>query len=142
MDINNKREIILKHYQNPLNKGLIENNNYIKENMNIESCIDQIELMALIENDLVKDIRFDGEACAICTSSTSIMIDTLLDKDIKEAKEIITNFENMIENKEYDKEILEQAIVYDDINKQANRKKCALLAWWGIKNIIQNYENE
>ena len=25
------------------------------------------------ENGIIKDARFDGEACAICTSSTSIM---------------------------------------------------------------------
>mgnify|MGYP003308052302 CR=1 FL=1 len=45
----------------------------------------------------IKDIRFDGEACAICTSSTSIMIKSLLNKNLKEAKNIIQNFENMIE---------------------------------------------
>ena len=40
-------------------------------------------------NNKIEDIRFDGEACAICTSSTSIMIDTLKGKTINEAKEII-----------------------------------------------------
>ena len=34
-------------------------------------------------------------------------------------------------------ELLEQAIVYNDIYKQANRKKCALLPWWGMKKIIE-----
>ena len=84
----------------------------------------------------IKDIRFDGEACAICTSATSIMIDTLKNKTVEEAQEIYQNYENMIDEKDYDENILEQAIVYHDIARQPNRKKCALLSWWGIKKIL------
>lgn len=138
MDQNTKRSIILEHYQNPKNKGLIDDDTYIKINMNNESCIDEIDLMVKLENNKIIDIKFDGEACAICTSSTSVMIDTLLYKTIEEAKEIINNFYNMIEEKEYNENILEQANVYNDIAKQPNRKKCALLAWWGIEKAINN----
>ena len=136
MDNNLKRSIILEHYQNPKNKGLINDSTYLTSNTNNESCIDEINLMAKINNNKIKDIRFDGEACAICTSSTSIMIDTLINKTIEEANEIYNNFENMINEKDFNKDILEQAIVYEDIYKQPNRKKCALLPWWGIKKII------
>lgn len=140
MDSNLKRSIILEHYQNPVNKGLIDDDTYKFINMNNESCIDEVNLMVKIEDDKIKDIRFDGEACAICTSATSIMIDTLKDKTIEEAKNICHNYENMIDEKEYEENILEQAIVYNDIYKQPNRKKCALLGWWGIKKILE--ENE
>lgn len=137
MNNNYKKEIILTHYQNPTNRGLINDDKYIKINMNSDSCIDEINLMVKLNNNVIEDIRFDGEACAICTSSTSIMIETLMGKTIKEAKEIIENYYNMIEEKEYKKELLEQAIVYEDISKQPNRKKCALLSWWGIEKIIK-----
>lgn len=136
MDSNFKRSVILEHYQNPVNKGLIEDDSYKFVNMNNESCIDEVNLMVKIEDNIIKDIRFDGEACAICTSATSIMIDTLLFKTLDEAREIYQNYENMIDEKEYDENILEQAIVYDDIYRQPNRKKCALLPWWGIKKIL------
>ena len=137
MDSNLKRELILEHYQHPKNKGLIDDDSYIKVNMNNESCIDEVDLMVKIENDIITDIRFDGEACAICTSATSIMIDTLIGKSLKEVKDIYENYNNMIEEKEYDQEILEQANAYDDIYKQPNRKKCALLPWWGIEKILK-----
>lgn len=140
MDPNLKRSIILEHYQNPLNKGLIENSDYKFINMNNESCIDEVNLMVKINDGKIEDIRFDGEACAICTSSTSIMIETLSGKKVDEAKRIYQNFENMIDEKEYDENILENAIVYNDIARQPNRKKCALLSWWGIKKILDNNE--
>lgn len=132
-----KRTIILENYQNPKNRGLIEDDSYEKKNTNSESCIDQIDLQIKVENDVVKDIRFDGEACAICTSSTSIMINSLIGKKINDALEIINNFESMINEKEYNGELLGEAIVYSDISKQPNRKKCALLTWEGTKEVLE-----
>lgn len=140
MDPNLKRSIILEHYSNPVNKGLIEDDSYIFTNTNNESCIDEINLMVKVEDGIIKDARFDGEACAICTSSTSIMIDTIIGKKVEEAKIILNNFQNMIDEKSYDENVLEQAIVYDDIYKQANRKKCALLPWWGLEKVIKKVE--
>ena len=140
MDSEIKRNIILDHYQNPRNKGLTGNKDYKTINMNNESCIDEVNLEIKVENSIIKDIKFDGEACAICTSSSSIMTDTLIGKTTEEAKKILQNFLNMLDEKPYDKEILEEAIVYDDIHKQPNRKKCALLSWWGIEKLLNELE--
>ena len=137
MDNNLKKMIILEHYENPINKGLIDDDSYIKVNMNSESCIDNIDYMVKIDNNKIVDVRFDGEACAISTSASSIIINLILNKNIEDILNIIYNYENMIEEKPYDKNVLEEANVYDDICKQANRKKCALLPWWGVKKIIK-----
>lgn len=142
MNQNLKRSIILEHYQNPKNKGLIDDDRYIRVNMNNESCIDEINLMVRVDNNKIDDIRFDGEACAICTSSTSIMIETLIGKTIDQVKDIYSNYTRMINEQDYNPDILEQAFVYDDISKQPNRKKCALLPWWGIEKIIKTIENQ
>ncbi len=135
-----KREIILDHYQNPRNRGLIEDSDYLKADTNNESCIDEIHLMVKITDDKIVDARFDGEACAICTSSTSIMVETLIGKTVEEAIQIYKNFNAMLNEEPYDKETLEQAFVYHDIYKQPNRKKCALLPWWGFEKIINQYK--
>lgn len=140
MDSNLKRTIILEHFQNPKNKGLIEDDSYKKVNVNNESCIDEVNLMIKFDKDRISDIRFDGEACAICTSATSIMIETLIGKTKEEAKRILENYANMIDEKDYDESILEQAIVYNDIARQPNRKKCALLPWWGIEKILKELD--
>ena len=136
MDQNLKREIILEHYQNPVNKGLINDDSYILVNTNNESCIDEINLMVKVENNKIVDAKFDGEACAICTSSTSVMINTIIGKTLDEAIEIYKNFNQMLNEQEYNSEILEEANAYDDIYKQPNRKKCALLPWWGFEKVV------
>lgn len=139
MDERLKREIILENYQNPKNKGLIEDSSYIKQNMDSKSCIDEIDLMAKIEDGKIIDIHFDGEACAICTSSTSIMIKELTNKTVEEANKKINNFKNMINENDYDEDLLGEEIVYENIKNEPNRKNCALLSWHGIENIINKY---
>lgn len=142
MDPNIKRSIILENYQNPKNKGLTGNKDYIKTDTSNDSCIDEIHLEVKVENGVITDIRFDGEACAICTSATSIMIHMLIGKNLNEAKKIYENYVKMIEEQEYNEDILKEAVVYSDIGKQPNRKKCALLPWWGIEKAFKEAENK
>ena len=137
MDEHLKKDIIIEHYQNPLNKGLDNTEGYKKINMNSKTCIDDLDFACKIENGVIKDIKFDGEACAISTSSASIMTELVKGKTIDEAKKIIENYENMIDEKPYDKDLLEEANCYDEIYKQPNRKKCALLPYEGLKKILE-----
>ena len=142
MDSELRRAIILDNYQNPKNRGLVNDKDYILKNTNNESCIDNLDIMVKVENNIIKDIVFDGEACAISTSATSIIIKTLLGKDVTTAKKILVNYNNMINNVEYDREILGELVVYDEIYKQANRKKCALLPSEAIEKIMEGLEDE
>ncbi len=137
MDSNLKRELILENFENPVNKGLKNDPTYIKEKMNNSSCIDSFDIELKLNGDVIEDIRFDGEACAIATSSISISIDKLIGKTKKEALEIINNYEKMINEEEYDKDLLEELNAYEDIYKQPSRKKCATLGILGIKKIIE-----
>ena len=136
MDSNLRREIILDNYQEPMNRGLIEDDSYIKTRTSSESCIDDLSFMMKIEDGVVKDIRFDGEACAISTSATSIMIRSLIGKSVEDARKILTNYSNMINEKEYDEELLGELVVYDEICKQPNRKNCALLPENAIDKML------
>ena len=137
MDKETRREIILDNYQHPMHKGLIEDNTYKRCLVKSDSCIDRIEMMIKIEDNLIKDILFDGEACAICTSATSIFIRKLIGKDINYAEKLVGEFNKMINEEEYDKELLGELNVYEDLYLQPNRKNCALLPSKVIINIIK-----
>lgn len=136
MDEELKKEIILQHYTNPINNKECNDHNYLKTNANSVSCIDNIDIYILFDNDIIKDIVFNGEACAISTSSTSILIKNIIGKTKKEAIDFINNFENMINEKEYNSEELNEAIVYDEIYKQGNRKTCAYLPYMAVKKVL------
>ena len=133
MDSDLKRSIILDNYQNPYHRMRHDNDkDYVKLNSRNVSCIDNIDLYIKIKDNKIEEISFEGEACVISISSTSIMSRLLEGKTIDEALEIIKNYSNMIEEKEYDQDVLEEAVVYDDVAKQPSRKKCATLSWQGL----------
>lgn len=137
-----KREVIMENYLHPYNKEVVNDEKYIKVNTNNESCIDNIDLYVLIDDSVIKDIKFNGEACAISTSATSIMIKKLVGKSIDEALNFINNYDKMINGEEYQKEILEEALCYNDIHKQDNRKGCALLPYRGILKALEKYKTQ
>ena len=137
MDSNIKRSIILDNYQDAKNRGIPTEDDYIKINSNNVSCIDNIDIYVKLDGDIIKDIKFEGEACVIAISSTSILSDMLIGKSLDEAKHILSNYFNMIEEGEYDKELLGEANVYDDIYKQPSRKTCATLFARGISKIVK-----
>ena len=129
----------MEHYQNPLNKDKIIGEGYEKVNSANSSCIDNIDIYILIKDNIIKDICFTGEACAISISSTSIMIKNLIGKTVDEAKNYINNFMNMVNEKKYDKTLLNEGLVYEDIYKQSSRKTCALLPYSGILKVLEKY---
>ena len=91
-----------------------------------------------MEDGIVKDIRFDGEACAIATSSLSIAIHRFIGKSKEEVLNIIDNYKKMVNEEEYDKTILEDLLAFDEIWMQESRKTCATLGINIIEDIIKN----
>ena len=142
MDKDLKRSIILDNYQDKSNRIRHDNDgSYIKTNTRINTCIDNLDLYIKINNDVIEDVSFEGEACVISTSSTNILINLIRGKSIEDAIKIIDNYKKMIDEKEYDKDILGEAIVYDDIYKQPARIKCATLSYDGIYKELVKYRD-
>ena len=138
MDKNLRREIILDNFQNPFHKKDGTFDGYIKINTNNESCIDNLDIYFKVEGGYIIDAYFNGEACAISTSATSIMLRRLIGKTILEAENLLKNYQNMINEKPYDENLLEDLIVYDEIYLQPNRKNCVLLPSKAIERLVKD----
>ena len=135
------REIIMDHYQYPHNHKLTDDEGYHQVHMASESCIDDITVQSKINPaGSIEDVRFDGVACTISTSSTSIMTELLKGKSIAEAKAIINEYFAMIEEQPYDPEQLQEAVAFNNVSKQANRIKCATIGWKAMKEMIEEWE--
>ena len=136
------RELIMDHYKYPHNHSLVDDMRYRRAHMSSESCIDDITVQADIEDGVIKDIRFDGVACTISTASTSIMSDLLKGKTVEEASDLINEYMNMVDGKEYDAAKLEEAVAMKNVYRQANRIKCATIGWNAMKQMIAESEGE
>lgn len=140
MDRDLKRSIILDNYQNP-NKKIVSGDDYIKINTRNVSCIDNLDIYLKVNNGIIEDVTFEGEACVISISSTNILINLIIGKTKEEGIYIIDNYLKMINEEEYDKEVLRELMVFDDTSKQPSRIKCATLTANGIKNFLEKEEN-
>lgn len=61
------QQVIIDHNKNPKNFGTLEHATHVAEGYN-PLCGDKVNIYLQIENDRVKDIRFNGKGCAISKS--------------------------------------------------------------------------
>ena len=136
------RQIIMDHYEYPHHHRLTAGEGYLTTHMASESCIDDIHVEARIEDGVIQDLNFDGKACTISTASTSIMADLVIGKTVDEARKIIEAYYAMIDGREYDEELLDEAVALQGVSRQANRIKCATIGWHGLEQLIKESEEE
>lgn len=142
MDTNLKREIIVDNVENPFHRGIKDKENFIKANTHNESCIDNIDLYVKIKDNKIIDAYFEGEACAITTSATSIMLKKIIGLTKEEARSLMKEYYQMIEEEAYNSDKLGELNVYSDIAKQPSRKKCATLPFQTLEKTLKISEIE
>lgn len=136
-------DLIMEHSMNSYNKKKLETCDLCEMGHN-PNCGDEIELQVKLNGDVIEDMAFSGHGCAISQASTSIMIDTLKGKTIKEAKEIIKIFIEMIKREttsEEELKKLEDAIAFRNVSNMPARVKCALLAWHTVEDMLNKNQN-
>lgn len=136
------KEILIDHYENPVNKITSKKqvkDKYLFAHTESPSCVDKIDGYILVKNNKVVDAKFGGIGCAICTSSTDLVSEAIVGKSIKEAKAFINNYYNMILGKKYTKAKLGKLIIYNTVNKQANRVKCALTGVQALEKALDKH---
>lgn len=132
------REVIMEHYKNPLNKGLVEDENYRLVNLLNPSCGDDVTVQVLIKDNQIKDARHDGHGCSICCSSASVLTNEIIDKSIDEAKEIIKQYLIMLIGEKYDDKVLKgEPLAYTGVSRFPARIRCASIAWKAMEEAIE-----
>jgi len=116
-------EIILDYYRHPRNKGTLDHP-HIKAKDSNPLCGDIIEMQLELDgNDSVKDVRFNGQGCAISQASASMLTELVKGKTLDDARNI---------SKE---EIL--SLIGGQLS--AVRLKCALLSLKVLKTGVYTY---
>jgi nitrogen fixation protein NifU and related proteins len=135
------RQVIMDHYKNPRNKGLLEDGN-LTINMNNPTCGDRIQLTMNVADGIVTDAKFEGEGCSISMSSASMMTQAIKGKKIEDAIKLSTVFSNMMQGKEYDDDLdLGDIEALQGVSKFPARIKCATLAWKAMEKGLKDDNN-
>jgi nitrogen fixation NifU-like protein len=136
------QELIIDHGTKPRNYKKIEHTHSAKGYNPL--CGDQIEIFIKIEDNLINDIAFTGKGCAISQASASILTEMLKDKPIAEAKNIFTNFCELLEISPVEANLqsanlnLVKLEALAGVKNYPSRIKCATLAWHAMQRAINS----
>ena len=81
------REYILDHYKHPRNYGELAEATIVHEEHN-PLCGDQLTLYVLVEDDIIKAVRFRGKGCAISQAAASMLSEELIGQSVEAAKQL------------------------------------------------------
>ncbi len=132
-------DMIMEESRARHNRRELEEPHIIEDGHN-PTCGDEIKLYATFDGDIISDLSFTGEGCAISQASTSMMIDLIKGKSKEEADRLIETFLGMIKREEIPEELLlelEDSIAFQNICNMPARVKCALLAWRTLQQAIK-----
>ena len=122
-------DLILDHGRHPRHQGCIDDATFILRGDN-PLCGDQLTLYLKLENDVVTDIKFSGEGCAISMASTSLMIEKCLGKTKADIKALFVAFHAMVvEAAPANETVLQKLVALQGVVQYPMRVKCATLAW-------------
>jgi nitrogen fixation protein NifU and related proteins len=136
------RRVIMDHYKNPRNRGILEDGSHTI-NMNNPTCGDRIQLTFKVVDGFVVDARFEGEGCSISMSSASMMTQAIKGKKVEEAIKLSKIFSDIMQGKEYDDDIdLGDIEALQGVAKFPARIKCATLAWKAMEKGLGEEEQQ
>ena len=81
------KEEILDHYKNPRNFGQLDDAN-IRVDANNPLCGDRLHMDLVVEDGVVRDVRFTGRGCAISQASASMLTEDMVGKPLEELAKV------------------------------------------------------
>jgi nitrogen fixation protein NifU and related proteins len=125
------QEVILDHNKKPRNWGKLANASHAAEGLN-PLCGDHIWLSLKLNGDRVENVAFEGESCAICKASSSMMTTNVKGKTVDETEQMIREFRDMATGQldtAANAHHLGRLTVFAGVRDLPSRVKCAILPW-------------
>ena len=114
-------EVVMDHFMNPRNVGVIENADGIGEVGNAK-CGDIMKIYLKIENDIIVDVKFETFGCGSAIASSSMATEMIKGKHISEAAQLSN-----------------KAVVQALEGLPAPKIHCSVLAEEAIKSALRDY---
>jgi nitrogen fixation protein NifU and related proteins len=132
------QEVILDHYKRPRNFGPLEGADHKADGHN-PLCGDRVTIYIVMDQDVIRDIRFEGEGCAISTASASLMTEILKGKTLAEVEALFGEFHEMLTGDPSQPANPAQGklAVFSGVREFPARVKCATLSWHTLQAALK-----
>lgn len=119
------REQLMEHYKHPQNRGKMEHPD-VETTENNPLCGDVIDMQLRVKDGKIRDVKFDGSACAVSIAASSVLTEEVMGKTLEQAKRMSKD----------------ELIKLLGVQLTTSRVKCAALPLEALHNLIKQYESE
>jgi nitrogen fixation NifU-like protein len=100
-------------------------------------CGDDLQVALVVDNGRVSDIRFNGQGCAICIASASMMTEAVLGQEVALAQALQARFRAVLTGQMVSEEApLGKLVSLAGVRHYPGRIKCALLGWHALMHAL------
>jgi len=133
------QEVILEHAKSPRNFRALASPTLKAEGFN-PLCGDRCTIYLAMQGDVIEDIAFQGNGCAISRASASLLTQSLKGKSSAEAEKLFDSFHRVVtgHGANGDRASLGKLEVFAGVSEFPARVKCATLAWHTLHAALHN----
>jgi nitrogen fixation NifU-like protein len=134
------QEVILDHNRKPRNYGKLADPTHRSEGLN-PLCGDHIWLDLKVAGDVIESVAFEGQSCAICKASASMMTANVKGKSIADVERLVEEFRGMATGTldvANEPNHLGRLTVFAGVKDLPSRVKCAVLPWHTLHAAVQS----
>lgn len=133
------QQMILDHNRNPRNYRELPAATKRVEGYN-PLCGDHYTIFVDLDGDVIKDVSFTGNGCAISKSSASVMTTSVKGKRTDEAQKLFDTFHKLVtgEPAGLSEAELGRLAAFSGVSEFPARVKCAILPWHTLHSALQN----
>ena len=114
-------EVVMDHFKNPRNVGVIENPDGVGEVGNAK-CGDIMKIYLKIDNDVITNVKFETFGCASAIASSSMATEMIKGKPVSQALQLSN-----------------KAVAEALDGLPAHKLHCSVLAEEAIRSAVQDY---
>lgn len=136
------QDVVMDHKRAPRHFGTLPAPTHRARGQNPQ-CGDDLQVELVLDHDQVKDILFNGQGCAICMASASMMTEAVLGQDIRLAQDLQMRFRAVLTGQlEPEGAHLGKLISLAGVRRYPSRIKCALLGWHALMHALADQADD
>jgi nitrogen fixation NifU-like protein len=133
------QKFILEHAKKPRHRGKTNPIHRYQRGHN-PSCGDTVELTIKLSEagDIIEELKFEGEGCAISIASADLMAENLQGKSVEQALSMVKQFRDMMKGESQFPKDLRKLNALQGVSQFPVRIKCASLCWHTLKMALES----
>jgi nitrogen fixation NifU-like protein len=132
------QSVILDHNKTPRNfRKLVDANGHAEGRNPL--CGDIFDVWVRLDGDVIEEVTFLGQGCAISKASASMMTQAIKGKTVAEARELFDRFREVVTGAGGGS-LPSKLEVFRGVSAFPIRVKCATLSWHALRSALESRE--